>query len=81
MSTKFAQGYIIQGQHFASGAPEEGITPRVRGELAGILERSVFADDTDGSAGGIWCYSIPAPGVRYYGFQAPERISSTAGAG
>jgi hypothetical protein len=81
MSTKQAQRYIIEGQHFASGSPEEGITPRVRGELAGILERSVFAEDEDGPAGGFWYCSIPAPGVRYYGFDEPERIGSGAGDG
>ena len=56
------------------GARKDGLTPKMMGELTAILDEAVAQEETGNIDGAIWCYSVPAPGVRYYGFETPERI-------
>lgn len=46
----------------------EPLTQKVIGQLEDILEREESAGETGGQDRGDWYYSVPMPGVRYYGY-------------
>ena len=77
MPSNTAPQGIVEQEAAISPSYDE-LTRRVMGELRDILDKSASAGETGSPNGAILYYSIQGPGIRYYGFEAPERVGRDA---